>query len=450
MTAQLQVSESAKNVSLYSRKTTLFKPSFSSAFSRCVEIAVFFYLATLAIVPDVYGYVPALLLLAALITLRVSEIARSMDRKDWLFISGFLGYSAVFLLLISLHQDGLSSFDRPSRFVAASIILTMLLRVRISATAVFTGAALGAVCSGLFAIYKVFSFGVARVSSFDNAIYFGNGALILALVSLAGLFAEFQRDARRGWLLLLYAIGTGGGLLGLLLSVTRGGWLALPVIALVGLWCYRGLLFRRPMLLASALVVVAILGTAAANTKIVSDRVGVAMSEAQEYFTEERVGTSVGLRLEMWKAGALMFSSHPLVGVGEKEFYAELQALVESGQIDRGLLTFRHLHNQFVDHAAKGGLLAILALLLVFGIPGVLFWRYLSSTDPIIKSCAFAGVAFTLSFVVFCLTQGMFSRNLGVMMFVVLPVFLWAIIRQVEGKAADGQPSDFVAVRRLD
>ena len=121
---------------LYSRITTLFNPSVSSAFSRCVEIAVFFYLATLAIVPDVYGYAPALLLLAALVTLRVSEIARNTDRKDWLFISGFLGYGAVFLLLIPLHQDSISSFDRPSRFVAAAIILTMLLRVRISAAAV--------------------------------------------------------------------------------------------------------------------------------------------------------------------------------------------------------------------------------------------------------------------------------------------------------------------------
>lgn len=145
----------------------------------------------------------------------------------------------------------------------------------------------------------------------------------------------------------------------------------------------------------------------------------------------------------MWKAGALMFSAHPVTGVGESQFHSELQSLVADGKIDGGLLTFRHLHNQFVDHAAKGGLLALAALLLVFVVPVMLFWRYLSSTEPTIKACAFAGVAFTLSFVVFCLTQGMFSRNLGgVMMYVILPpLFLWAIIRQSEAEDADGQSS---------
>jgi len=427
----------------------LFIASNHSILSSSIAVAIFFYLATLAIVPAVYGYAPAFLLLAALGCWRTREIAMVMNRRDRVFALAFLLYGMVYVVLTLWHQDNMSSFDRPSRFVAAAIILTMLLRVPVTARAVFAGAAIGAIASGVFAVYEVFVSGVARVSSFDNAIYFGNGALILALVSLTGLFAELPKPGRRRSLLLFYGLGSVGGVAALLLSGTRGGWLALPVIALVGLWAYRGVLIRRPRLLALALVIIATLGVVAGNMKIVRDRVDVAMSEARSYFTEHRVGTSVGLRLEMWKAGALMFSAHPVTGVGESQFHSELQSLVADGKIDGGLLTFRHLHNQFVDHAAKGGLLALAALLLVFVVPVMLFWRYLSSTEPTIKACAFAGVAFTLSFVVFCLTQGMFSRNLGVMMYVILPLFLWAIIRQSEAEDADGQSSALVSSRRL-
>ncbi len=203
----------------------------------------------------------------------------------------------VYVVLTLWHQDNMSSFDRPSRFVAAAIILTMLLRVPVTARAVFAGGAAigGAIASGVFAVYEVFVSGVARVSSFDNAIYFGNGALILALVSLTGLFAELPKPGRRRSLLLFYGLGSVGGVAALLLSGTRGGWLALPVIALVGLWAYRGVLIRRPRLLALALVIIATLGgVVAGNMKIVSDRVDVAMSEARSYFTENRVGTPSG------------------------------------------------------------------------------------------------------------------------------------------------------------
>ncbi|WP_323751838.1 O-antigen ligase family protein [Marinobacter sp.] len=428
----------------------MFRADNFSILSRFVGFAIFFYLATLAIVPDVYGYAPALMLLAALGYWRTSEIVKSLDRRDRLFVFGYLAYGLVFVVLVVLHKDDLSGLDRPSRFVAAAIILTMLLRISVSARLVFTGAALGGICSGLFAGHEVWVSDVSRVASFDNAIYFGNGALILALISLGGGLSELQKRPSHVGFIVLYSSGMIGGIAGLLLSGTRGGWLAVPVITLVGLWTYRRTLARRPKMLAVSLIVIIALGVAAVNMKVVSDRGGAAVSEVQLYFSGDRINSSVGLRLEMWKAGAILFANHPVVGVGEKRFHTELEQLVDSGLVGSGILTFRHLHNQFLDHAAKGGILAVFALLLVFGIPMALFWRYLKSTDPEIKACAFVGVTFTLSFVVFCLTQGMFSRNIGVMMYVIVPLFLWALIRQVEGKAVQSQDSDLPVTRRLD
>jgi hypothetical protein len=43
---------------------------------------------------------------------------------------------------------------------------------------------------------------------------------------------------------------------------------------------------------------------------------------------------------------------------------------------------------------------------------------------------ALMGAGFILIFMVFCLTQGMFSRNIGVMMYIIVPLLAWTLIRQ--------------------
>jgi hypothetical protein len=56
----------------------------------------------------------------------------------------------------------------------------------------------------------------------------------------------------------------------------------------------------------------------------------------------------------------------------------------------------------------------------------------MSSDAPLIRASATLGVSFALTFLVFNFTQGMFSRNIGVMMYVIVPLLAWTIIRQAE------------------
>jgi O-antigen ligase len=409
------------------------KLSFRSLLEWVIALLVLLYLGSMVLLPDLYNVAPAFLLLIALFGFRYSKVVHALDSKDGFFISIFTGYFLCFVALSLWHGDGVSSLDRPSRFFAAAVILTFLLRTRFVPLAMFAGAAIGGIGAGGFAIYQAFFNGASRVTSFDNSIYFGYGALALALVAFCGLvYGLHGRTLRRPWLV-LFASGAAGALLALLLSGTRGGWLALPIPVLVFAWAYRRYILGRPRVLMAFLGVLVIFFGSALSLDSVWKRVDVAVEETHEYFEmDEYKHTSVGARLEMWYAGWLMFSEHPLLGVGDDNFDPALQSLVDEGRVDGKILTFRHLHNQFVDHAAKGGLLALLALLTVLLGPTILFWRYMSSDAPLIRASATLGVSFALTFLVFNFTQGMFSRNIGVMMYVIVPLLAWTIIRQAE------------------
>lgn len=411
----------------------MLKLSFRSFLEWMIALSVLLYLGSMVMVPDLYNVAPAILLLMSLVVFRFSKVVHALDSKDWWLLSIFTGYFLCFVVLVLWHGDDASSLDRPSRFLAAAIILTLLLRVRFVPLAMYSGAAIGGIGAGGFALYQAFVNGASRVTSFDNPIYFGYGALILAIVAFCGLvYGIHGRTLRLRWIV-LFASGVAGALFALLLSGTRGGWLAVPVAFLVFVWAYRHFILGHPRVLALSLgMLVVFLGTAL-SLDSVSERVDVAVEQARDYFEEDEYKhTSVGARLEMWHAGWLMFSERPLFGVGDDNFDHALRALVDDGQVDEKILTFRHLHNQFVDHAAKGGSVALFALLIVFLGPIVLFWRYMASDDPSVRANAAMGVTFVLTFMVFSFTQGMFSRNIGVMMYVIVPLLAWTIIRQAE------------------
>ncbi len=420
---------------MYEKYEYLEMPALKSARSVlewAVGALLILYLGLLVLVPDVYNLAPALLFLLSLVCFRRDRVVDVLERQDHWFLLAFVGYFLIYVVLNLWHREDAGNYDRPSRFLGAALILTLLLRVKLQPLVILSGAAVGGVVTGFYALYQAFGNGVGRVTTYDNAIYFGNGSMVLALVAFCGLlYTLLDRSISFRWTA-LYTLGCVSAGLAVMLSGTRGGWIAVPPIFFLFVWTYRRYARTHRMIMAASVGALAVFCVAALSLDIVTARVDVAMEEARGYFEDERIDTSVGLRLEMWKAGWLLFSENPVMGVGEGNFDEALSALVAAGSVDEGVLVFRHLHNQLVDNAAKGGVLAVLALVLAFLVPLRLFWQRLQSADPVIQVNALLGASFIIAFMVFSLTQGMLSRNVGVMMYILVPIMAWALIRQRE------------------
>lgn len=89
-------------------------------------------------------------------------------------------------------------------------------------------------------------------------------------------------------------------------------------------------------------------------------------------------------RANMWHASALVFSKHPWVGVGPAGFTSEFQRLIEEGQV-KNTLVHNQPHNDILFAASTGGVVKLVAYLLLICGPFIFFYRQYKSRTLLIN-----------------------------------------------------------------
>lgn len=130
-----------------------------------------------------------------------------------------------------------------------------------------------------------------------------------------------------------------------------------------------------------------------------AERVDKAISDIREL--ERNSHTSVGLRLTFWKNGLLIFSEHPLIGVGSGDFSVEYE------RIKTARASTINPHNQFIMTAATTGLLGLIPLLFIF------YFAANECTDPRMR-------ALLVGYVTVCLFESYLWRSNTALAFAVL------------------------------
>ena len=271
---------------------------------------------------------------------------------------------------------------------------------------VLVGGALMAPVALLEAGYQFFVLHTRAYGAEFFSIHFGDVTALYALI-LAGMGLV----AAHGWREKTLAYG--GALLftlAAMLSGTRGAWLTAllwPVVLVVAgrrLWSARGM----------ALVTCALVTVAIVNPFNVRGRVTSAAQEAMQYQGDAADDGSVGTRFQMWTLAARLFAEKPLPGWGLKGYLVQRDQAIQKGELAPVIQEFQHAHNQFLDEAAKSGLVGIGAMLLLHGVPLIYFARRLKrSVSAQMRALALAGLLVPLCFFVFGLTEAIFSWNNG-------------------------------------
>jgi O-antigen ligase len=317
-------------------------------------------------------------------------------------------------------------YDGPSRFLFAVLIYLVLRRAPISSlTVIQYGFSLAAIASVAVLWWAPKDWSGGRLGSyFLNPIHYGDLALIAgALAFLSADWTSRDSAALRSlkWLALL------AGIYASLLTGSRGGWLALPV--LFGIWAYK----QRHRLhhLHLTLVFVGILAAAAALYAFVpqvQERIDL-IHDNVVAFQHGNYDTSIGLRLQIWKAVLLLFWEHPLFGVGFIDLKDMMIALGNSGVItplavEMGLA---EIHNEVLAATVKLGLFGLVGALSVYLVPLVLFLRLSGSTIQAQRVAAILGLATVSAFVIFGLTVEIFNLKMTVTFYSLTVAVLLAI-----------------------
>lgn len=384
-----------------------------------------------------YSVSYVLLVLASLFLifkLRKLDSFYSMSRWDWaLFLS--LAFMVFISYAVSTYYGESGRFyDRPSKILLGLLFVYCLRFIHFEKWLFVLCIQLGAIVFGAFALQDIFMFHLERANGDMLEIHFGNFALVWGLASLITLF--YLNDLKpKGLYIVLGVFGFLLGLITSILSGSRGGWIYLPIgLLLVSLICIRP--FKRSvffLLTTSSILIIALFTFYQLNTnfqKRVDLMVNTVFTKATNTST---LDTSILSRLEMWRLSADMIEQRPLTGWGEVGYLDKMKSDYSKGLVSSNVYLHRHPHNEYINEFVKRGIFGLLALIAVYFVSFTYFLkRAVGKQHPSITLPASIGVIFVSGYMVFGLTQAVFSHNEGTMYWILGLGILWALTRHAE------------------
>ena len=391
-------------------------------------------LALSLVVSDGYSIGPALLILLSPFTVLMPKF--KLSRQDIYLFSIFFGYFLLMSMFVYIDGGHTRELDRPSRFLLVIPAFFLMLYSCGNLALLWFGAIVGSFGAFFVAFYELVFLHESRAGWYVNSIMFGDTSILLGAISAVSALYFFYN--RQIYLVFLALLALVAGVLGGLLSGSRGGWIAVPITLLFVLWHCRELLGKKGVLGVLVLSAMCFILIYQSPMSGVSVRLHQTYQNVHDYF-KGRTDTSVGYRFQMWEANIRLFSTSPILGVGEYHGLELKKRLAEEGIIDKGVAKFSHAHNEYLDALGLRGIVGFLALIIVYLVPLVLFLNKIQKykSNWSIKAYALAGSLVPLAYMCFAMTQSMFSHNIGVMMYVFPIIFFWSATRRAEKITSD-------------
>ncbi len=395
------------------------------------SLAVFLFSALALVVGGGYSIGATLLFVASTLLLWKRPVL-ALKRADYLLIGTLLLYFFTRTAIVAFHADPAREYDAPLRFLLAVPVLLLLLAYPAKPAALWAGLAVGAIGGAIFVGWQHLAQGIPRPDGgTTNAIQFGNISMLLGILCMTGLDWALTQPRKAGWSALLL-LGSVFGMVGSLLTSSRGGWIAMPVCACVLCLHYANIHGRR--YLYAGLLTLGMLITVAFTVPqtTVKERILASLNEARDFSHAINIDTSLGQRLEMWRTAIILVPAQPLLGWGKQGYMNQKKVLIRQGKAPPSIGEYTNAHNEYLDALVKQGVVGLTALLVLFLLPLSLFARRLKSPDRRVHPYALAGVSLGICYMVFGLTTTFLTLNIGVMMLAFLTVILWSSLRAAD------------------
>ncbi|WP_133013323.1 O-antigen ligase family protein [Marinomonas flavescens] len=383
-------------------------------------------------IPRGFNVTTLLIFLCSLGVPFLKPINHRIDKQDKILIWTFFIFSVSFMAFALCDSFAARGLDKPSRFLLVIPVIFLLLRSKGPQEWLWYGVTIGALLAFGLALYERVLMGFARADGGQVAIMFGDTGMMLGMLSMAAAIFFFAQK-RFSWMIIALAAGFAG--VGTsILSGSRGGWIAVPMVGLFLFWECRDLLGKKRLYSVFSVALICIVAAVAIPQTGIQKRVGEAVSNIEHYLAGSQTTTSVGLRFDMWKAAINMFESAPIFGVGESQMQPIKRELAAEGMINEHAVPFNHAHNDYLQALSTRGIIGFILLMAMYLVPLKLFLSKLRQYKDNwrIRSYAIAGALIPMCYMDFGLTQAMFMHNIGVIMFAFPIAFFWAALRWAE------------------
>lgn len=424
-----------------SRLNTLSNDKISPILAIIIGSALIIFPSSVIVVDWVSGLIFLIAIFSGLLTaIRLKGQIFPLTGEEKIF---FLSMTLLFLsaVITSVYSNTeLARADRLSTFVFAIPVYIFIKGNTLKENYIWLGLVIGSAITLGVALYQVFDLNYPRATGSINPIMFGNIALIMGTMALAGT-GWFRQQQK--WMVALPILAFIAGLTTSALSGSRGGWVALPFLGLILAWySMKNLSFKKlASLVALAVLLVGMIYLVPQTG--VQKRVAAGIKNIDQYITSTDVNdraraTSIGVRFEMWKSAWTIFLDNPVLGVGWGSFQSETKKLVDKGLINPRASKYYHAHNQYLSALAKGGLLGLSALIFLVITPFVLFYKYLSRDySDETNRIALAGLVLVVGFACFSLSEAILERSRAIVFYSFYTATFLAAIMKSHSKTVD-------------
>ncbi|HED32626.1 MAG TPA: O-antigen ligase family protein [Gammaproteobacteria bacterium] len=423
------------------------KLSFSAVF---ISLALIIYPATVLLIPKLNGLIFALFSLSGLFLLvKYRYKSTQSTRGELLF---YLSVSVFFIAALIITLNAGFVYKVLGKYIHILLVIPVYIYLRhvgIKQAFLWYGLVMGSMMAVSIAVYDVQELSLDRAKGLTHPILFGDLALVMGSMAVAG-FGWFRQ---RGQLLaLLSVLALMCGVFASVLSGSRGGWVAVPFLIFVFFWYIKSH-FSLKLKLVTTVMVFSILGGlyAIPQTKV-SHHIDRTIESMQQYSDSEiksrKRTTSVGTRFEMWQAAWKIYLDNPVLGVGWGHYEETAQKQVDQGLRNRSAASHDHPHSQYFSALANGGTVGFIALMMLYLVPAWLFVKYIRQGETAdIRRLALAGLVLIVAYMAFGLSEPMLFRSRSVNFFAFyLAVFMAAISTEQSKLKLNSQKTEAVKV----
>lgn len=244
-------------------------------------------------------------------------------------------------------------------------------------------------------------------ASGSGAIKFGDMSILLGILSF--IFLSESPAKKYG------VLGSAIGFIVCLYTGARGGIFAL-LLCMIVWFCYLrdNKLSQRSVLWTVLLGITGFFIIDALMHNALSVRINETVADILSLFNNQ-LDTSMGIRLQLWKAALIMFENNPVIGVGLNNFDNGLLALNKASLVSDTAAKYAHAHNEYLCALATGGIVGFTLTCLLFFVPIAIFKK-----DYQQNAWAKAGFWGVCLMAFFALTDCMFDRRMTVIAFALL------------------------------
>lgn len=379
-----------------------------------ISLSLILYPATVLSIPNMNGLISGLLALAGIILMIKQRRTRTQASRDEMLF--YFALSVFFLATLTATLNAGFQYGATGKFLHLLLAIPLYIYLRhtgIKLQYLWYGLVIGALIAVSISINEVWIQGAPRARGLTHPIIFGDIALTLGCMSMAGI-GWFK--ARATWQISLPILALIGSLLVSALSASRGSWVAIPFLAIIFFWYMKPHFTGKFKGLFAALLISTLGAIYLVPQTNVSNNINRTINNLKLY-SESNVSTdltsnSVGSRLEMWQAAWAMYTEHPILGVGWPNYKSHAQKQVEQGLRNPAAATFPHPHNQFLSVLANGGSLSFIAILFLFLIPARIFFRQIKqSKSKDIQRLALVGLVLIVAYMSYGFSEAILERS---------------------------------------